>query len=88
MGQESKYTFIVSGMEEGELFYPETSAMYHVQMRSQDYPTTPMRLNQSFVWGLDFTLMSDQRFRIASLERWINEVYLLAPLSIQSNTRK
>lgn len=79
---ESEYSFVVSGLQDGQLYYPMTNALHHVQMNSQGCPNTPMKQVRSSVWGFDFTLKSEKCFKIARLARWVNELYQLQSLTI------
>ncbi|MHC4539282.1 MAG: HEAT repeat domain-containing protein, partial [Planctomycetota bacterium] len=91
LGNESEYSFVVSGLQDGQLFYPMTNALHHVQMYSQGCPSTPMKQVHSSAWGFDFSLQSERCFRIARLARWVNELYQLESFTIppaQSRARK
>lgn len=83
---EREYSFVISGLSEGHLFYPMTNALHHVQMHSQGCPNSPMKQIQSSVWGFDFTLKSEQSFGINRLEKWVNELYQLEELDIKQKT--
>jgi hypothetical protein len=81
LGSELEYSFVISGLDEGELFYPMTNALHRVHMYSRDCPDSPMRQIQGSMWGFDFTLTSEQCFRIDRFGRWTNELYQLEALS-------
>jgi hypothetical protein len=83
LGSELEYRFTISGLDEGELFYPMTNALHHVQMYSRECPDDPMRQIRGSAWGFDFTLTSEQCFRIDRFGRWVNELYQLKALSIK-----
>jgi len=84
---EREYSFVISGLSEGHLFYPMTNALDHVQMRSRGCPISPMRQVQGSIWGFAFTLKSERAFRIFDVEKWVNELYQLEELNIKQKTK-
>lgn len=85
IGNEMEYSFVIHGLENKEIYYPMTNAMRFLSYRSQGCPKFPLKEVSGSLWGLDITLKSKHSFRIANLEKWINETYELETLDIKDN---
>jgi len=82
IGNTSEYTFVVSPLPDGRLYYPMTNVLRYVPVHSEGCPATALREIQGSIWGFTFKLRSRECFRVATLEKWVNELYELDALTV------
>ncbi|MHC4544949.1 MAG: HEAT repeat domain-containing protein, partial [Planctomycetota bacterium] len=87
LGSESEYSFVISGLPEGELFYPMTNALRRV-WTLQDCSFSPVNQVRGSIWEFDFTLKSERCFRIGRLKKWVHKIYQLKALTVKPSPRK
>lgn len=79
-GIESEYSFVISGLKAGQLYYPHTNALERIQVRSPASPAEPVTRVRGYGWGFDFTLGSDQAFSVGKTAMRASHLYELQPL--------
>ena len=82
-GIESEYSFIVSGLKTGQLYYPQTNVLEQIYVQSPENPAGPVTRVRGSGWGFDFTLRSDQPFRVLKSDMRVSHLYELKPLWIE-----
>jgi hypothetical protein len=83
LGRENVHSFIISGLKEGQLFYPQTSALHQIRKKSSNCPLGPVQNLHGSVFGFNFSLNSERPFRINNIYRRADRLYELKSLMVK-----